>query len=148
MTLTSLLPEPLIMLFLAQKHKTSLLIFRLLCLLAYYLPQNAGDIARKFIKDPQLLSFIDAEVGWLLFNQNFLGHWLLVWPIGWPGWGLITNFFFSQCFIVSTINALQTPMINASMVIYFLVWPNMFCCHHNVWHFSSVGFMWQAFWRY
>lgn len=29
---------------------------------AYYLPQNAGDIARKFIKDPQLLSFIDAEV--------------------------------------------------------------------------------------
>lgn len=29
---------------------------------AYYLPQNAGDIARKYIKDPQLLSFIDAEV--------------------------------------------------------------------------------------
>ncbi|KAG6388500.1 hypothetical protein SASPL_149928 [Salvia splendens] len=29
--------------------------------LAYYLPQNAGDIARKFIKDPELLSFIDAE---------------------------------------------------------------------------------------
>lgn len=50
--------------------------------LAYYLPQNAGNIARKFIKDPQLLSFIDAE-----------------------------------CFIVSTINALQTPMINASMVL-------------------------------
>ncbi|TXG58096.1 hypothetical protein EZV62_015925 [Acer yangbiense] len=50
--------------------------------LAYYLPQNAGDIARKFIKDPQLLSFIDAE-----------------------------------CFIVSTVNALQTPMISASMVL-------------------------------
>lgn len=50
--------------------------------LAYYLPQNAGDIARKFIKDPVLLSFIDAE-----------------------------------CFIVSTVNALQTPMINASMVL-------------------------------
>nr|WEM02596.1 carotenoid isomerase [Nervilia fordii] len=50
--------------------------------LAFYLPQNAGDIARKFIKDPQLLSFIDAE-----------------------------------CFIVSTVNALQTPMINASMVL-------------------------------
>ncbi|XAR64815.1 Prolycopene isomerase [Bertholletia excelsa] len=50
--------------------------------LAYYLPQNAGDIARKFIKDSELLSFIDAE-----------------------------------CFIVSTVNALQTPMINASMVI-------------------------------
>ncbi|THG20647.1 hypothetical protein TEA_001003 [Camellia sinensis var. sinensis] len=49
---------------------------------AYYLPQNAGDIARKFIKDPELLSFIDAE-----------------------------------CFIVSTVNALQTPMINASMVL-------------------------------
>lgn len=30
--------------------------------LAYYLPQNAGDIARKFIKDQELLSFIDAEV--------------------------------------------------------------------------------------
>ncbi|XP_009797222.1 prolycopene isomerase, chloroplastic isoform X1 [Nicotiana tabacum] len=50
--------------------------------LAYYLPQNAGDIARKYIKDPGLLSFIDAE-----------------------------------CFIVSTVNALQTPMINASMVL-------------------------------
>ncbi|CAI9097540.1 OLC1v1033995C3 [Oldenlandia corymbosa var. corymbosa] len=50
--------------------------------LAYYLPQNAGDIARKFIKDPELLSFIDAE-----------------------------------CFIVSTVNALRTPMINASMVL-------------------------------
>ncbi|KAF8694608.1 hypothetical protein HU200_038137 [Digitaria exilis] len=50
--------------------------------LAYYLPQNAGDIAHKFIKDQKLLSFIDAE-----------------------------------CFIVSTVNALQTPMINASMVL-------------------------------
>jgi len=29
---------------------------------AYYLPQNAGAIARKYIQDPQLLSFIDAEV--------------------------------------------------------------------------------------
>lgn len=29
---------------------------------AYYLPQNAGGIARKYIKDPELLSFIDAEV--------------------------------------------------------------------------------------
>ncbi|CAH2038725.1 unnamed protein product [Thlaspi arvense] len=50
--------------------------------LASNLPQNAGAIARKYIKDPQLLSFIDAE-----------------------------------CFIVSTVNALQTPMINASMVL-------------------------------
>ncbi|OVA16223.1 Carotene isomerase [Macleaya cordata] len=50
--------------------------------LAYYLPQNAGAIARKFIRDPQLLSFIDAE-----------------------------------CFIVSTTNALRTPMINASLVV-------------------------------
>lgn len=50
--------------------------------LAYYLPQNTGNIARKFIKDPELLSFIDAE-----------------------------------CFIVSTVNAMQTPMINASMVL-------------------------------
>ncbi|KAI7727900.1 hypothetical protein M8C21_010189 [Ambrosia artemisiifolia] len=50
--------------------------------LAYYLPQNAGAIARNYIKDPEVLSFIDAE-----------------------------------CFIVSTVNALQTPMINASMVL-------------------------------
>eukprot|EP00850_Spirogloea_muscicola_P015807 SM000124S25939 [mRNA] locus=s124:249496:259561:+ [translate_table: standard] len=50
--------------------------------LAYYLPQNAGDIARKYIKDPNLLSFIDAE-----------------------------------CFIVSTVDARRTPMINAGMVI-------------------------------
>lgn len=50
--------------------------------LAYYLPQNAGDIARKYIKDPNLLYFIDAE-----------------------------------CFIVSTVSALRTPMINASMVL-------------------------------
>ncbi|XP_073309345.1 prolycopene isomerase, chloroplastic-like [Primulina huaijiensis] len=50
--------------------------------LAYYLPQNAGDIARKYIKDPELLSFIDTE-----------------------------------CFIVSTVNANRTPMINASMVL-------------------------------
>ncbi|KAI3678578.1 hypothetical protein L6452_37875 [Arctium lappa] len=50
--------------------------------LAYYLPQNAGAIARNFIKDPEVLAFIDAE-----------------------------------CFIVSTVSALQTPMINASMVL-------------------------------
>ncbi|CAI5985545.1 unnamed protein product [Closterium sp. NIES-65] len=35
----------------------------LACLtLAYYLPQNAGDIARKYITDADLLAFIDAEV--------------------------------------------------------------------------------------
>lgn len=50
--------------------------------LAFYLPQNAGDIARKYIKDPDLLSFIDAE-----------------------------------CFIVSTVDANHTPMINAAMVL-------------------------------
>ena len=50
--------------------------------LAYYLPQNAGDIARKYIKDPDLLSFIDTE-----------------------------------CFLVSTVDACRTPMINASMVM-------------------------------
>ncbi|MEO1183982.1 MAG: carotenoid isomerase, partial [Cyanobacteria bacterium J06636_27] len=34
----------------------------LACLgLARYLPQNAGDIARKYIKDPELLKFIDIE---------------------------------------------------------------------------------------
>ncbi|CAM6102441.1 unnamed protein product [Calypogeia fissa] len=50
--------------------------------LAYYLPQNAGDIARKHIKDPELLSYIDAE-----------------------------------CFIVSTVDASFTPMINCAMVV-------------------------------
>lgn len=50
--------------------------------LAYYLPQNAGDIARRHISDPDVLSFIDAE-----------------------------------CFIVSTVNAAYTPMINAAMVL-------------------------------
>lgn len=30
--------------------------------IAYYLPQNAGSIARNFIKDPEVLAFIDAEV--------------------------------------------------------------------------------------
>ncbi|CAI5472148.1 unnamed protein product [Closterium sp. Yama58-4] len=55
----------------------------LACLtLAYYLPQNAGDIARKYISDSDLLAFIDAE-----------------------------------CFIVSTVNAANTPMINAAMVL-------------------------------
>jgi prolycopene isomerase len=29
--------------------------------LVKYLPQNAGDIARRYIKDPQLLKFIDME---------------------------------------------------------------------------------------
>ena len=34
----------------------------LACLtLASYLPSNAGDVARKHIRDPQLLSFIDVE---------------------------------------------------------------------------------------
>ncbi|GBG88595.1 hypothetical protein CBR_g48125 [Chara braunii] len=34
----------------------------LACLkLAYYAPQNAGDVARKYIKDPTLLMFIDME---------------------------------------------------------------------------------------
>ncbi|CAI5527239.1 unnamed protein product [Closterium sp. Naga37s-1] len=50
--------------------------------LAYYLPQNVGDIARKYISDADLLAFIDAE-----------------------------------CFIVSTVNAANTPMINAAMVL-------------------------------
>eukprot|EP00271_Cylindrocystis_brebissonii_P005043 TRINITY_DN16994_c0_g1_i1.p1 TRINITY_DN16994_c0_g1~~TRINITY_DN16994_c0_g1_i1.p1 ORF type:complete len:646 (-),score=98.20 TRINITY_DN16994_c0_g1_i1:751-2688(-) len=55
----------------------------LACLtLAWYLPQNAGDIARKYISDPDVLAFIDAE-----------------------------------CFIVSTVDACRTPMINAAMVL-------------------------------
>ncbi|KAG1333888.1 Prolycopene isomerase, chloroplastic [Cocos nucifera] len=47
--------------------------------LAYYLPQNAGGIARKFIKDPQLLSFIDAEV---LCDRHFGG---VNYPVGGVG---------------------------------------------------------------
>lgn len=39
---------------------------------AYYLPQNAGDIARKYIKDPQLLSFIDAEVDEKTYSIHLL----------------------------------------------------------------------------
>ncbi|KAJ7523770.1 hypothetical protein O6H91_17G088700 [Diphasiastrum complanatum] len=50
--------------------------------LAFYYPQNAGDIARKYIKDQNLLNFIDAE-----------------------------------CFLISTVRAYRTPMINASMVL-------------------------------
>ncbi|XP_066337267.1 prolycopene isomerase, chloroplastic-like isoform X2 [Miscanthus floridulus] len=47
--------------------------------LAYYLPQNAGDIARKFIKDQELLSFIDAEV---LCDRHFGG---INYPVGGVG---------------------------------------------------------------
>ena len=43
-----------------------LIISFLVSLIAYYLPQNAGGIARNFIKDPEVLSFIDAEVGYTL----------------------------------------------------------------------------------
>lgn len=32
----------------------------------------------------------------------------------------VPNFLYYQCFIVSTVNAMRTPMINASMVIYFI----------------------------
>lgn len=96
------------------------------------MPQNAGDIARKFIKDPELLSFIDAEVGWhypfprlkIFLIQKLLGskyHMLIS-----------QEEIYScrlQCFIVSTVNALQTPMINASMVIclIFASWPPSLC---------------------
>ncbi|XP_054802728.1 prolycopene isomerase, chloroplastic isoform X3 [Prosopis cineraria] len=47
--------------------------------LAYYLPQNTGDIARKYIQDPQLLSFIDAEV---LCDRHFGG---INYPVGGVG---------------------------------------------------------------
>lgn len=43
-------------------HLPSLKIYKSIHIAAYYLPQNAGDLARKYIKDPRLLSFIDAEV--------------------------------------------------------------------------------------
>ncbi|XP_059668617.1 prolycopene isomerase, chloroplastic isoform X2 [Cornus florida] len=47
--------------------------------LAYYLPQNAGNIARKYIKDPVLLSFIDAEV---VCDRHFGG---INYPVGGVG---------------------------------------------------------------
>jgi hypothetical protein len=47
---------------------------------AYYLPQNAGDIARKFIKDQELLSFIDAEV-WDICELTHFSSFPL-WPCG------------------------------------------------------------------
>lgn len=52
-------------------HVPALKIFKCVPTAAYYLPQNAGDLARKYIKDPRLLSFIDAEVSsenWLIEN--------------------------------------------------------------------------------
>ena len=51
---------------------------------AYYLPQNAGAIARKHIKDPQLLSFIDAEVTQITLSSESASHccaltWIIFW---------------------------------------------------------------------
>ncbi len=48
---------------------------------AYYLPQNAGDLARKYITDPDLLSFIDAEVSSPRDKLSFRGS--LVWFCSW-----------------------------------------------------------------
>ena len=48
---------------------------------AYYLPQNAGNIARKYIKDPELLSFIDAEVKYFEFNSLINSVYLMVFWI-------------------------------------------------------------------
>ncbi|XP_045798970.1 prolycopene isomerase, chloroplastic-like [Trifolium pratense] len=42
--------------------------------IAYYLLQNAGAIARKYIQDPQLLSFIDAEVGTPKTHRRYLAR--------------------------------------------------------------------------
>ena len=80
-------------------------------------------MARKFIKAPELLSFVDAKV-----HQHYSFFRLKIF--------LILNCcdsnyiqsisqeeiypWCSQCFIESTVNALQTPMINASMVICLL----------------------------
>lgn len=119
---------------------------------AYYLPQNAGHIARKYIKDPQLLSFIDAEV-WqshshehIKHSSNFIVFRIYIRPIH----NLRGNFpcGFLQCFIVSTVNALQTPMINASMVSISSIFK-LFCAY---WYFVfshifAPGSLWQAFWR-
>lgn len=53
-----------------------------------------------------------------------------------------------QCFIVSTVNAAQTPMINASMVISLIFasgFPSL--CSISVFsYYVSVGSLWQAFW--
>ena len=87
----------------------------LLFCVAYYLPQNAGDIARKYMKDPQLLSFIDAEVQYSNSTPSFdfisFGY-LQSLTVSKD----VLSVVFLQCFIVSTVNALQTPMINAAMV--------------------------------
>lgn len=49
---------------------------------AYYLSQNAGDIARKYINDPELLSFIDTEVIYFEFNSliNFV-YLMVFWVL-------------------------------------------------------------------
>lgn len=124
----------------------------LLSIAAYYLPQNAGDIARKFIKDPEVLSFIDAEVGWhysycfwIQLGHIFLGKHATYFDI------LRTILFmvFLQCFIVSTVNALQTPMINASMVIFYIFFLAALYLILSI-IFSHIllqlGSMWQTFW--
>lgn len=89
----------------------------LVTLTAYYLPQNAGAIARKYIKDPELLSFIDAEVQHPSFVLIRSCNILIAKKFQ-PDWRIsrIIPLRCLQCFIVSTVNALQTPMINASMV--------------------------------
>lgn len=47
---------------------------------AYYLPQNAGARARKYIRDQQLLSFIDAEVDTTTYFIHGVFHNLLRVP--------------------------------------------------------------------
>lgn len=85
---------------------------------AYCLPQNAGDIARKYIKHPELLSFIDTEVWIIHLYKN-----LRMWSRYQLNWFFFTSYLiwisFWHCSIVSTVNAKRTPMINASMVIFF-----------------------------
>lgn len=55
-------PHPFILPFTLQNSKFAVSRYVFLFAVAYYLLQNAGDIARKYIRDPDLLSFIDAEV--------------------------------------------------------------------------------------
>ncbi|PWA98413.1 carotenoid isomerase [Artemisia annua] len=99
--------------------------------IAYYLPQNAGSIARNFIKDPEVLSFIDAEVTIvvilfsnhksleiLVTEKSVLGSNPIRFdPLSTRPYSPLFPTLPPRCFIVSTVNALQTPMINAGMVL-------------------------------
>lgn len=133
-------------------HVLSLKIFKCIPIAAYYLPQNAGDLARKYIKDPRLLSFIDAEVSlenW--FSKDFCWRLSIVYletigllfPTPYVSPDISLCVVILQCFIVSTVNALQTPMINAAMVRLNELVVDLFLQSVSIhWMLFASGFMW------